>query len=247
MGILIGISIALIVFLSCVLAFNIVYTESSVKGNSMSTTFFDGDRVFINRFEKGEIGDIVVADTKGIENWNHSLEGRYIIKRLVAVAGDSVQIKNSSAGVYQILINGKVQITKHIEGVVPTYVNFMEYVMNNSKDETRIKDGAVLVKDGEVFLLGDNWEVSYDSSSVGPITADVLVGRVDIIVPKNKNIFLEAVQGVFKMWFWFWPNLETNLQNLIWCVNFIFSNIFVKNLYFYYLTKLFAIIFFVVI
>ena len=201
MTILISISVLLIIFLSFVLAFNITYTESSVKGNSMVDTFYDGDRVYINKFEKGDIGDIVVVDTKSVENWNHSLEGRYIVKRLIAKEGDTVCIKMISTIEYQVVVNDQVVMVKHTDGMSPSYMNFTDYVSRNIADVTRIKDGAVIVKQGEMFLLGDNWNVSYDSTMVGPVTVDSLVGRVDIIVPASKNIFWGTIQGVFKMWF----------------------------------------------
>lgn len=198
---LIIISVVIIVFLSLVLTFNIVYTKSVVKGSSMESTFFDGDRVYINKYEKGNKGDIVVVGTHDLQNWNHMLEGRYIVKRLIATAGDTVSIKNVESGVYEVLVNNQLVMKKHIDGIAPSYVNFVDYVNRNIEDTTRIQDGNVIVKDGEVFLLGDNWQISYDSTTVGPVSATAMIGRVDIIVPSNQNIFWGTIKGVFKMWF----------------------------------------------
>lgn len=194
-------SVLLIVFLSFVLAFNITYTKSLVSGDSMATTFFDQDRVFINRFEKGKVGDIVVADIKNEENWDHTLEGRYIVKRLVATAGDRVKIVRADFGKYELYVNDKLICTKNADGLLSTYSNFVAYLANNQSDTSRIDNGAVIVKNGEVFLLGDNWEVSYDSAAVGPINESSLVGRVDIIVSKTDNLFWGAIKGVWHNWF----------------------------------------------
>lgn len=195
------VSCLLIIFLSLVLAFNITYTKSIVSGDSMATTFFDHDRVFINKFEKGKVGDIVVADIKNEENWDHTLEGRYIVKRLVATAGDRVKIVCVEIGKYELYVNGELVYTKNAGGLLSTYSNFSAYVANNQLDTSRIDNGAIIVKQGEVFLLGDNWEVSYDSATVGPISESSLVGRVDIIVPKTDNIFWGAIKGVWHNWF----------------------------------------------
>ena len=198
---LIIISIVIIIFLSFVLAFNIVYTKSVVKGSSMENTLSNGDRVYINKYEKGDKGDIVVVDTHNLENWNHMLEGRYIVKRLIATEGDMVSIKNSAVGVYEVFVNNQLVITKHIDGLAPSFVDFCDYVNHNINDTTRIQDGNVVVKKGEVFLLGDNWQISYDSATVGPVSATSMVGRVDIVVSDQQNIFWGTIKGVFKMWF----------------------------------------------
>lgn len=194
------ISILLIAFLSSMLAFNITYTKSEVKGNSMCPTFYDGDRVFINKFQKGKVGDIVVADIENEENWDHTLEGRYIVKRLVAKEGDTVKITEED-GIYKLIVNDNVVETKTAGAKLSSYINFVLYVNEHMHDESRINNGAVVVKAGEIFLLGDNWEVSYDSSSVGPIHESCLVGRVDIIVSGDQNIFWGAIKGVWKNWF----------------------------------------------
>lgn len=194
------VSVLLIIILSLILTFNITYTKSDVSGNSMVQTFFDGDRVFINRFEKGQVGDIVVADIKNEENWDHTLEGSYIVKRLVASAGDRVKIVRVGEE-YSLYVNDELIYTKNAGGLLSTYSNFVAYVTNNQTDTTRIDNGSVIVKEGEVFLLGDNWEVSYDSATVGPIRKSSLVGRVDIIVPKGDNIFWGAIKGVWNNWF----------------------------------------------
>lgn len=194
-------SVLLIIFLSCILAFNITYTRSAVKGRSMYPAFNDGAVVFINGFEKGEVGDVVVADIKDEENWDHTLEGRYIVKRLIAVAGDKVKIVCPEIGQYELYVNNQLIYTRDEGGLLSTYSNFVAYVNNHKTDTTRIEDGAIIVKDGEVFLLGDNWEVSYDSATVGPIHKKNLVGRVDIVVPAGHNVFWGAIKGVWNNWF----------------------------------------------
>lgn len=185
------------------LTFNIVYTKSSVIGNSMYPTLnLQGtDRIFINKFNKGDIGNIVVADISKEANWDHTLEGRYIIKRMVAKGGDTVKIVETEPFKYRVLINGNVYTEKTSTYPLSSYINFKNYVNLNLTDTQRIQDGAIVLQQGEVFLMGDNWDSSYDCTTCGPILSKSLVGRVDIVVPYKTNLFKGIIKGIFKMWF----------------------------------------------
>lgn len=200
------ITIIVFLMLASLLAFNITYTKSTVNGLSMYPTLnrdisSGSDRVFINRFEDGNVGDIVVAKVKDEENWDHTIEGDYVIKRFIAKAGDKVKIVNPRLNYYELLVNNEVFYTKEIEGLVPTYENFNYYVNMHKAEEGRVEDGALVLFKGEIFLMGDNWETSYDCATAGPISASSLVGRVDIIVPASQNLVWGAIKGIFKMWF----------------------------------------------
>ena len=200
---LVAISFLMIIITS----FNIVYFNSKVNGLSMYPTLNNNlvagkDVVFINRFSKGGKGDIVVANIKKEENWDHTLEGQYIIKRMIGKSGDRIKIVKDGEEAYNVLVNGEIVYTKSYTGSVPTFVSFENYVNENILDTERITaDGEIVVLKDEIFLMGDNWLTSYDSFTVGPLHKSSLVGRVDIIVKGGNNIVWGAVKGVFKMIF----------------------------------------------
>ena len=189
------------IFLTCLLIFNLVYIKSNVSGKSMYPTLNTGDRIFTNRFKKSNKGDIVVADIKNEENWQNKEDGNYVVKTLIATAGDTVKIVKVDTFNYQLLVNGEVLDIKEITVSVNSYYFFSTYVNDNISNTERIEDGAIKVLEGEVFIVGDNWELSYDCFSCGPISKDCIVGSVDIVVPKGKNLIFGAIKGLFELWF----------------------------------------------
>lgn len=204
---IIVISSAIIVFiLLLVTAFNAVYMSSKVNGYSMYPTLnkkMDGtkDKVFINRYEKGKRGDIVVANIKDEPNWDPSMDGDYIIKRLIGVEGDRIKMARDGDN-YYVFVNGEVAYTKTYEGSVASFISFNKYVQANKENPDRISaDGEIIVLEGEIFVAGDNYLGSFDSFRIGPLKKSSLVGRVDIIVKNGDNIVWGAIKGVFKMMF----------------------------------------------
>ncbi|MBQ8522415.1 MAG: signal peptidase I [Clostridia bacterium] len=190
-----------------VAGFFIVYIRTPVNGLSMLPTLNleyeqmgENDMVYINRFNKGEVGDIVVLDLR-----KHPSFGDYAIKRLVAVEGDVVNITfDASAMQYHLIVNDKiVQSKPHKLFGYNTYSSFEQYINNHKHDLTRVSvdEGdnvkGVIIKSGEIFVLGDNWEESKDSSLVGPLNSNTIVGRVDIVVKPSQNEFFSILKRIF--------------------------------------------------
>ena len=117
-----------------------------VSGVSMMPTLKDGD-VLIAQTRCFDIkpGDIVVA----------SVKGELLIKRVIAVPGDTVQIMNS-----YVFVNDEI-----IEGS-PTTDFSMRY------------DDPTVVPEGKYFLLGDNREQSRDSRVFGFVDEDNILGII---------------------------------------------------------------------
>ena len=81
------------------------------------------------------------------------------VKRIVAVAGDTVNIQNG-----KVYVNGKEQV---LDGPVGN-----TYVMDDSVPN------PYKVGDNQVFVLGDNRFNSEDSRSFGAVSIDDLRGRL---------------------------------------------------------------------
>ena len=193
--------------ISLVAGFFVVYTRTYVNGTSMSPTLNEmysqtgkRDKVYINRFNKGKVGDIVVLDLRQDANF-----GNYTIKRLIALEGDIVNIEFDSQELqYNLVVNGKViQSKQNKQGGYNSYGCFVDYVTMHEQDETRVIKNeqneveGIIIKKGEIFVLGDNWDVSKDSSLVGPIDKNTIVGRVDIVVRPKQNEFLTILKRIF--------------------------------------------------
>jgi len=90
------------------------------------------------------------------------------IKRVIAVAGDSVAVKG---GV--VLLNGQPMPDPHGHFEVPA--------ADRSPYSPRDSYGPVTVPAGELFMMGDNRDRSYDSRFWGFVTLDQVEGRAMFI------------------------------------------------------------------
>lgn len=136
-----------IAFLFCFRVFN-------VEGPSMRPTLENGDKVVVSTIGyKPKQGDIVVlSGTDGLK--------KPIVKRVIAVAGDVVDI-NFTTGI--VTVNGKEE-------------SYSDELTNQQADLAF----PITVPEGTVFVLGDNRDVSLDSRSsrVGCVDERMIVGKV---------------------------------------------------------------------
>ncbi|WP_144934478.1 signal peptidase I [Paenibacillus sp. 32O-W] len=159
-----SISVALLVV---VIVNQFVFSQSIVDGHSMEPTLSNGERLFVNRiiyrFTAPHYGDIVIfkdpAPTGGSRD--------YLVKRVIAEAGDWVEIRS-----------GKLYVNDQL--VEEDYVS------------SPIEDGdfgPYQVNEGHLFVLGDNRRrsASRDSRTFGAIAQSAVVGKaVWVIWPLNK-------------------------------------------------------------
>ena len=142
-----------IAFAVVVLIFAFVCRLISVDGTSMMDTLYDEERLLLSRLPyTPDYGAIVVI----------LLEGRDepLIKRIIALEGDTVQVNAETGEVYR---NGILLEESYIH--VPTAVEQMR--------------GVVTVPEGEVFVMGDNRSSghSLDSRSFGCIPESDIMGK----------------------------------------------------------------------
>ncbi len=124
-----------------------------IPSESMVPTLEVGDRVFVNkfiyRFTEPERGDIIVfGDVEGGEE--------ELIKRVVAVPGERVRVIN---GVLHV--SGEPQEESYING----------------EFRDRSFYGPTKVREGEVFVMGDNRANSRDSRFFGPVPIEDIEGE----------------------------------------------------------------------
>jgi signal peptidase I len=143
-----------------------------VTGWSMYPTLVAGEYVLFNRLaylrRSPKRGDVVLA--RGL------LEGnKAVIKRVVGVPGDTVQLKQRV-----VIVNG----VPREEDSCPVEVDSGE------------RDLWTLKQD-EWFLLGDAMDMSTDSRSYGPVTRKAIRARAWLVYwPSSRWRSLEAVSKV---------------------------------------------------
>lgn len=135
----------------CCFVFLQLFQISKVVGTSMESNYYDGDIVLINKafYNNPSYNDIVVAD---YEEADHT----EIIKRIIGVSGDKIEIKDN-----QLYRNGTLLEEDYIKEPMVT------------------DDLSVTVGKGEVFIMGDNRNVSLDSRRLGCFKFDDdIIGKV---------------------------------------------------------------------
>ncbi|MBO5910070.1 MAG: signal peptidase I [Clostridia bacterium] len=191
----------------CVTGFFVVYCRTYVNGLSMYPTLNSSleyensrDIIYINRFAKVVTMDVVVLDLTKDINFK-----TYVVKRLVANEGDIVNITYSTGERrYNLTVNGEIIYSKPYKDLgYISYDNFISYINNHEADTSRVaKDehGNILgvrLKTNEIYVMGDNWDISKDSTQFGPFDKKSIVGRVDIVVKHQQNEFIQVLKSIF--------------------------------------------------
>ena len=192
--------------------FNIVYVKTSVIGYSMSPTLnstvpsadIEGDTVFINKYSKIENNDIVVAN---VAWWNLGP----IIKRVVASPGDVLQLKEENEN-YNLYVNGKLfqskpkttEATDKTGSTQDFYFDYQKFILdpNNSNNVIEINgEKHIIMNENEFFLIGDNWGESTDSMQKGPVKAEKIVGKVEIVASYGEEPIWTMIGEIIKLIF----------------------------------------------
>ena len=154
--------------LVCIAAFTFFFRLIDVAGHSMEPTLQNGDKVIVScRVSRYEPGDIVVLR-------KDSFKDEPIVKRIIAVGGQTVDIDFDAGVVY---VDGKALDEPYIYEPTRRAIDFTE---------------PVTVPDGCVFVLGDHRSTSVDSRSsvIGFIKEDETVGQIVMRVWPLKNFGL---------------------------------------------------------
>ena len=138
--------------------------KDNVYGDSMYPTLSSGDAIFTQKlstyFKSYKRGDIVILDGSNMEGYYGK---EYLVKRVVALPGETVKIENGN--VY-IKPAGGSEFYQLVENYLPTgtKTTMMDDGMKRGYNE-------VTLGEDEYYCLGDNRPVSNDSRNLGPFTA----------------------------------------------------------------------------
>lgn len=150
-----------VVFVLVVVVLYAVFTSVRVDGDSMLPTLHDNDRVLLTKsYDSPKRGDVVVVDVSRTD------EEDRILKRLVALPGDTVAIDDDVA-----TVNGVTESPARL-------------VRIEGYGETR---SETPVPAGYGFILGDNRAVSLDSRFIGPVELARIKARVAFVYWPPEN------------------------------------------------------------
>lgn len=154
-----------------------VFAAAEVHQCSMQNTLYEGQRLIENKiqycYSEPKRGDIVIINEeseKGVFNvfaanteefigkfYNkEENEKNRLIKRIIGVPGDEVDIKDG-----KVYLNGQVCNEPYVNG--DTYPKNMKF--------------PIIIPEKEYFVLGDNRENSMDSRDIGLVSIDKIEGK----------------------------------------------------------------------
>lgn len=169
-----------VAFLLAMLIRTFLIQPFKIPSGSMRMTLIEGDRLFVNKLNYGPLvpltdyrlpgfsrpkrGDVIVFKYPIQRN-------KDFIKRLVAVGGETVEIKDG-----QVIINDK-PVTEGSMAKIH-YYNYGSYAPAGRK---------ILVPEGQYFVMGDNSGSSHDSRYWGFVPEELVLGKADVIFwPPNR-------------------------------------------------------------
>lgn len=127
------------------------YIQTSVSiGDSMSPTMNGRTIDFSSK-------NLDIIELNGIYNLRDPRSGEEITKRVVAIEGDTIEIKNG-----KLYVNNEKDTSAFSDGV--------DYSVHNGLRYTLGKD--------QYFVLGDNRPVSIDSRYFGPVDKRYFISKV---------------------------------------------------------------------
>ncbi|MBU5425607.1 signal peptidase I [Tissierella pigra] len=170
-----------------------IFSLTGIKGQSMEPTFYEDERVInyklgynftapkrnqiviINRYEGQERGIVknIINEGKDIitnilNKFTNNIDEKYIIKRVIGVPGDIIDIKDGD-----VYLNGhKLE---------------EDYIKGNTFAREDLGYPLTIPED-KVFVLGDNREHSLDSRDLGLIDYSQVKGKVTFRIWPLKSI-----------------------------------------------------------
>lgn len=123
-----------------------------IRGDSMEPSLQEGDHVLISQVAAiagwYQRGDIIIAKVE------ESGKEIMVIKRVIGLEGERVQIKN-----HKVLIDGKLAMEPYVNGFAEEEID-------------------VIVPEGCIFIMGDNRPSSTDSRVFGAISQKSVRGKL---------------------------------------------------------------------
>ncbi|MGA1764279.1 MAG: signal peptidase I [Ilumatobacteraceae bacterium] len=156
-----------------------VVQQFYIAGPSMETTLFGNDRVLVNklsyRFGTPSRGDVVVFDR--ITMNGDTVQHDDLIKRVIGLPGETIEIRNCIVFIDDVPLG---------EPWLPAALREPA-----SDADTRCGTPTVeptVVGESEVYLIGDNRPMSFDSRMFGPVSIDLIVGRAVVVIWPPSNM-----------------------------------------------------------
>ena len=157
------------------------------SGETLARGYLElGDHLFVNRsiynFTEPKRGDITVFTTDDILYKRKALRGRFYIKRLVGLPGDTLRIRDHRLYVTEAGSDKEVALDSSFHPAFDRIYSFKgDYRGYSYAGSLSSESNEVTLDADEYWLMGDNSENSLDSRFWGPVPRRNIVGRADFV------------------------------------------------------------------
>ena len=157
-----------------------------VPSGSMLPTIVEGDRVFVDKMAYRldvPFTDVVIMRTGSpqrgdIVTFESEKANNRLIKRIIAVPGDSVAMINN-----QLVLNGEVLEYQNIDDQLIELLHNKPHAIQITDTTTEMSSfPRVVVPEGEYLVLGDNRNHSADSRVYGFIPEHEITGKATMVI-----------------------------------------------------------------
>ena len=173
-SILSTVAVLLIAPLVALLLTAFVFQSYQVDGPSMETTLFNNDRLIVWKMPKTiakitgkhyipNRGDVVIFVEDQLTSYGQD-PGKQLIKRVIALPGERLVVKDNKVTVYN---------KEHPGGFQPDKTLPYGKVIKQTSG-----DIDLVVPNNDVFVMGDNRPNSLDSRAFGPVDTSDIVGKL---------------------------------------------------------------------
>lgn len=187
-----------IIVILVVLVLRSTFVEAMVIPTpSMESTLLMGDALLVNRFIYGVKIPVPLTNSQipiipgslpvrgHIIAFLSPLENKNIVKRCIAIAGDTVEIIDKNLYINGVMVNEPY--TTHSDWRIFQRINYDKQLYQKTWQQGELYDilganirdnfGPVVVPKNHVFAMGDNRDDSFDSRFWGPLHVKYLLGK----------------------------------------------------------------------
>lgn len=172
----------LLILMVALIYFYFVFVPIQIIGASMEDNFYDGEQVLVQKYMYSlEVGDVVIV---GKDSTNS--KSKQLIKRLIGTGGDSLAFYSDGKNVHLYIKRaGESEYKEKTEDYIKEEMRiynissevFSGVTIVKSLDDIKDENAVILAKD-EVFVMGDNRNISSDSRSLGKFKRKLIYGKV---------------------------------------------------------------------